>query len=294
MKLRVAAWSKMALLLWAVQLCVAWAASTPLVTALAGSGVARFPEGDALLFSPGALLLTEVVRLSSTSLVSAVPLSVSVLVLGSALQLAAVAAALNFLSPLRQRFAVRAARVLPSFVLLWGLTLLCQTIVVLIAAVFGATLARHFDSPRAQDLCQLGWIALGVFAALLVGILHDLSRAARVQQASDPWAALTRATYVFGKGPWRILLSWFCTAATGATLIGLGALAAHVLAVHEPGGWRVAALFAAHQICAFGLAFVRAFWLDAALRFTADGPPVLDDTPAGSDAPVDPTPDPAA
>lgn len=244
--------------------------ASPVVAAVASTGIARFPEGDRLLFEPGGLMLAEVAR----SLWSAaVPLIRAELVTGLALGVALIVPYALLLVALSGRASSAAAlwsevvtRV-PSLLALHGLTLLAQggALLALGTVAFQLRGALVGATSRGADLVLVGGALLGGLLALGLGALRDLASAACVHGSLSSRAALADGVTALRRLPGRVLYGWAPPLGAGAALVGAGALLTGALDVSRPGAWRVALVLAVHQAVLLGRCLCRAFWLRRAL-----------------------------
>ena len=289
------------LLLSLMRLALGYAVASPLLVALAGAGVSAFPGGDARLFRPGGTFLVEMSRLSSGYIAIALEPMLWLALGAVALLLAGLSFVMVALAherrPALGEWARESFDCLPSFVLLMGLTVLAQVLALLLVFVVAALVLALVpeSSPRLRDLgwCGAAAVALAIVAAL--GTLQDLARAARVALGVDVRRALERGLAVLLTYPVRVLASYGVRALASAGAVVIAAVVVGALHVERDGGLRLLAVFVMHQAAASIWAVLRAGWLADALSLVRISPqPALAGIPAGSVAPADPMPDPAA
>lgn len=299
---------------WALRLLAAWLLAAPIAGALGGSGVSRFPEGDALLFAPGATYLMEALRRGLGPLVAGLQNAAwFAVILGylSLVPLAGLLYALCHAGRLRPGDVARAAlEQLAPFTLLAGLTLLAQAAVavlgIILVSVLRASIYASMDV-RSADLWLLGAVGLVLLVVLWVGLVEDLARAALVRHQRGLGSALSRALHTARQRPLAALSAWLVPAIWSIAVVAVGALAVGRLHVEHGGSWRVLGALALHQLVALALVGLKAQWLAAALRLV--GEPEQPDrdsvtprrwlrwsggTPARSAAQGDPSPGPGA
>ena len=248
----------------------------PTTALVAGTGVGRFPEGDRLLFQPGGVVLTEVVRAITPALSAQAVSSLVVATLVSVLLLLPHAALLVSLSAVREPQAAvwgRAVGHLPSLVWLSGVALLAQAIMAFGMLTLAGTLRDALGSvtTRTADLAYVAVLALALLATVAIGLVRDLGRAAAVTGSPDSKTALLHGLRAFARTPGRSLLGWGAPAAAGLALVAVGAILTSALDVARPGTWRVAVVALVHQAIAYALCFCRAFWLSASIAIVKTG-----------------------
>ncbi|EYF02041.1 hypothetical protein [Chondromyces apiculatus] len=254
---------------------------------LAGAYLGHHPRLDAPLFDPGALLLTDLARLTELAL----PALAAQFGLGALLAaalglfpLAALLVALGHDGPLRAPFlASRIASALGPLVLLWGVSLLAQLAAGTLTLLLGAQLLDPFAlTGPADDLTHLALVALALLAATAVGVIHDLARVAAVHQGLGFLDAATRALALVRTSPGRVTRAWLpCAAPAAALLVAAAWLGARLGLATGP---RIALAFLVHQAALFAATWLRATWLAAALRLVDDpddhAPPPAPPSPA--------------
>jgi hypothetical protein len=102
--------------------------------------------------------------------------------------------------------------------------------------------------------------------AAVVGVVHDLARAAAVARGLPGLAAARVATEAFAGDPIRAFLGWSARGLAGLALLGLASWATTRLGVGT--SVRLSAVAALHQLVLFALVYLRADWLAEAIRRT--------------------------
>lgn len=284
--------------LYVVRSLLAAGFAVPVVSLVEGAGVSQFVEGDALLFEPSGLYLTELLRLLRPELRAlgrnylylALPV-LAVLIFSRAALVTALAerGRLSFGAWLERAF-----RAFPSFLLISGLATLLRVLVLLVALqIGGSTLSvtEHYWDERSADLIALSALLVGLLPLLALPSLADLTRARVVLQRSSVSAALFESAKLFRRRWASVLLAWLVPHLAALTLSLAVAYLVSIIDVGQPGGWRVLSVFGLHQFVAFALVWFDAVWLARALAFSQTAP---DDRSARSDEPVDPSSSPAA
>lgn len=298
---------------WGLRLLAAWLLAAPVASALGGTGMARFPNGDALLFAPGGTYLVAALMRGLGPLAAALQDTVwFALILGylSLVPLAGLMYALCHGGRLRPGDVARSAlEQFAPFTLLAGLTLVVQAAVVLLGILLLSVLRQSIHSsldPRDTDLWLLGAAGLVLLVVLAVGIVQDLARSALVRHRQGVRSALVVALQIARKRPLQVLLGWAVPAICSVAAVALGALAVGALHVERAGSARVIGALGLHQLVALALVAMKATWLAAALRLAGEPVavarrptpqrwrPASGGTPADSDAPDGPSPDPDA
>jgi len=242
----------------------------PVISAVAATGIGRFPEGDRLLFEPGALMLSEVARLLQPSLSPLLTASFPLLLLFAALLHLPLAGTLGLLAlpePLGPAgFWGRALARVPALLLLSGLTLLGQVLVVILAGALGNQLRDSLANatPWVPDAAFFGALVLGVLVALALGVARDLARAAVAVRACDGKSALVAGLETFRARPLRALGMAALCASGALSLVAAAALATGKLDVSKPEGYRLLLVVLVHQLCLAGVAALRVCWFEAA------------------------------
>lgn len=262
------------LALWTWQaafaLLIAWPAASA-VSAFYGAN----PSGDEALWTPGGHALGDLLLLAQGSRATLATLTILVfLVAGFAdlVPIAALIAAIGYVTrertapPFRPLLA-RGAVAFPTFASLFGAAVLMEGMVagiaVVVSAVLSAQTVNRLGEARSD---QLGWLVglLVLAGAAVIGVLHDLARAASVRFRVRTIRACRCALTAFLRSPASVLWSWAWRAAAGWAPVAIGALVAARVGGH--GGTALVALAVVHQLSAAARVAFRASWLASALR----------------------------
>ena len=250
-------------------LCLAW----PLSALVAQSGVGLRPEGDRALFEGGGYLLLEVVRLRGAELQAVARGLLPVLVLGLLLTAACNAAllvGLNAQGRLAPRELLsRASARLPSLVVLGGGTALGQLLLIIAGTIAVSAVPDLLARPVTTSCTELAlWFVVALGAGALGG-LSDIAKASLVRHDSRLGEGLARAFKCLRHLPFRATFGWLPYAAAFGALALLSAKLTEFVDVSRPGAWRVAAVFALHQLVVLTSVTARAAWYARALRLVA-------------------------
>jgi hypothetical protein len=265
-------WGAIALA-WSFQLLVALVLAAPVVAALSGTGIADHPRSDAVLFEAGGLYLMEALRLGAGALLSTLQVSLlSFAVLGmlGLFPLAALLSALLYDGKLRVASWLGAAIAhVPSFVLIGGLTWLGRAALalffVLVYSLLEGPVSSAFNE-RNADLVLISGALVCTIAFAALGVAADLARAARVRFGLRALGAFRAGLGAFGQRPLAAAVGWLIPASWSVALVALAAILVGLLAVDQPGSWRVLGAFVVHQLTAIGLIALRALWLHRSLE----------------------------
>jgi len=271
-------------------------AATPWALAVKSGSLSAFHDPDAALFADGGMILVEWLRVDGPALLGALRAvllltSVSALVLLFPAALLVVGLAdserLSF-----ARHGQRAVAALPRFLLLFGGTLLCQALLVLLCLVLGGA-GMGALAPAYSPWLSLALALTLLLAWALPSLLQDLTRAVLVTSESRVPAALGRAIRILLSQPLRVLGSYLVPAALAWLVASVGLVLTAKLARQshaEIAGWLN---FVVHQASLCLLVALRAYWLVRALgfasSFASSSPPAPADTRAGSGEPDDPS-----
>jgi hypothetical protein len=264
------------LMVWGTRTLAAWLVADPVARAVAAAGIARFPEGDALLFEPGGAYLVETARLAASTLVGELGHALEAAALLGVLMLLPLAALLVALAHGGRlhagKWAGRAFEQFPAFLLFAGVTLLVQGSV---AGVFGLAYAAlktplrdSLTAPQA-DLTLLAVLAVGAAVIVAAGIVQDLVRAAAVRRRKGPRDALLHGLHTARARPAAALGGWLLPAVWSIAIVGAAALLTAELQVERGGNARLFAVLATHQLAVIGLVALRALWLARALALVS-------------------------
>lgn len=265
-------------LLWMSRTVLGLFASYPLLLAIRATSMTAGPEGDAVLFQPGSLMLLELLRLGGASLLSAGEFALVLLGVSAILELIPLAMALDLLAmpnrALRERLA-RAIQVFPRFLGLGLITLLLQAALLLASNLLSAALKPAFASSdeRLQSLLPIALMGLGLLGCGWVGAVLDIARATVVTRTFEEVgarAAFADAVNCLRQKPLRVSLGPYPSVA-GSALALLAATWFLARSVAMPSASAALALaFGTHQAAIlFSIAW-RVRWLSAALELSAE------------------------
>jgi hypothetical protein len=252
-----------------VGFCLAW----PLSSLISDSGIGQRSEGDRALFESGGYLLLEVVRLRGSELMAVgrglVPLLVLGLILTAACN-AALLVALNLKGRLdRAAWLSRAFGRLPAILLLGLGTGLGQLVLIVAGVIAVGAIPDSLARPVATSAAQLAvWLVVALAAGALGGVA-DVAKASLVRHDSRLVDGLARAWLCLRQRPIRASFGWFPYALGFGLAVFLAAELCQLLDVSRPGAWRVASVFALHQLVILASVAARAGWFARALRLTA-------------------------
>lgn len=253
----------------AAGLCLAW----PLSALIAGSGVGQRVEGDRALFEGGGYLLAELLRLRGAELEAVARGLLPVLAASLALTTAANGALLVGLD-LRGRLRLRellsrtAARA-PTLLLLGFGTGLAQLLLLVAGVLALAALPEPLAKPVPATAGQAALWLLVALAAGALGGFSDVAKASLVRHDSRLGEALARAFQCVRHRPVRATFGWVPWALVFLAAAALAARLTGLCDVSRAGAWRVAAVFALHQLVIVTAVAARAAWFARALRLVA-------------------------
>ncbi len=246
-------------------LATAW----PLAKIMADPVLAH-PLGDRVLFEPGGLYLSETLRLFRPELTSASEgLSFAVLV-GLYFGLLPLGALLHALArpdrvSLSHLFAA-AGRFFAPLSLLLGLSLVAMTFsaaVPLVAADLLETKLVAALGDRGADVAEWAFRALALAVAGVVGLAHDLARAALVAERTTVVRASAIALEALRARPREAIGGWLLRGALALMLVVAAAKVATSVGVDTTA--RCLGVLLLHQTVVFALVFLRADWLSLAI-----------------------------
>jgi hypothetical protein len=259
------------LLVYAVHVAVALAIAWPVANIVADPALAH-PRADAVLFEPGALYLTEALRLALHPLTSALRGSLFAIFLASYLGLLPLGGLLHALNSEGRvtlaELSLGAARLFSRFSLLLGISLAVLLFSSVFLTLFSAAMPSSIGGPytRQADIAEGVVVLVGGGLFAFVGLVHDLARATTVRAGLGPTAAIAEGARVLRRRAPTAVLAWSWRAALGTALVVLGGMLSTAVSV-ESAGW--AAVLIVHQAIAFALVALRASWLSCALRLVA-------------------------
>lgn len=249
-------------------------AITPWSQAVRSGGLSAFPDPDAALFAQGGLIFVEWLRLERAALLGA---------LQASLRLAGVAALVGLLPAAlltvgladadsarlsAARHGRRALAVVPAFSVLFGATLACQAVFVLLSALFWE-LCMGASQPGAYPWLTLGFGLLILLSLGLPSLVQDLTRAVIVERGNrvlGVLGALSAAFRLFANAPFRVLAAYSIPAVLGWLVAAASLSLTARLARLQPSELADWANFALHQACILLLVALRAYWLHRALQ----------------------------
>lgn len=250
--------------------------ATPLIAAVAGSGVAHLPTGDAALFEPGGERLLQVLHQAAAGLAQAAKESAWLTLLMSALGVYVHGVWLFCLGH-RGRLSIpealaRAARALPRLFGSSALGLIGLAIVIALCASFDRALSSYLElrvDEQQADLLRLLIACLWLVPLFGLGLLQALTRAAIVQRDLGLVQALCVAA-----GRLKRHLGALSVARAGLLVWSLvtvlvAALAVGELRLEQPSALRVAACWGLHQAAVLLLLLLQGAWLRVTLEVTA-------------------------
>lgn len=263
-------------LLWISRTLLGLLVSYPVVLAIRASAMTSGPDGDAVLFQPGSLLLLELLRVGAPWLASALRVALLLALLSAIVELVPLAMALDFLRfpgrPLLERVP-RALRLFPKFLLLGAIALLVQAALLLAASLLGAALKPALSSldERLRSITPIALMGLGLFACAWFGGVLDIARATLVRRElheGGARAALAHALLCARRRPFTVLARLYPSVA-GSVLGFLGAAWLLLrLDPATPSPRAIALAFGTHQLAVLFAITWRVRWLAAALELS--------------------------
>jgi len=250
-------------------LCLAW----PLASLVAASGIGAHPNGDRSLFENGGYLLLDLLRAQGGALLATtrglLPSWCFGLLLTGGTN-AALWVALNESGPFRAaELCRRALTELPRLLLVGGAATLAQLALCLLGASLASAVPESLARPISLTLTQGGvWLVTAVLVGAIGG-LSDVTKAALVRHRARPGEALARALGSSRRRPLGVYFGWLPYAMISLGAAVLGAELTEVCDVSGPGAWRVASVFALHQLVILSGVAARAAWFARALRLAA-------------------------
>ena len=246
-------------------------ALTPWSQAVRSGGLSAFPDPDAALFAQGGLIFVEWLRLERAALLGALQAShrlAGVAALVGLLPAALLTVGLADADSARlsaARHGRRALAVVPAFSVLFGATLACQAVFVLLSALFWE-LCMGASQPGAYPWLTLGFGLLILLSLGLPSLVQDLTRAVIVERGSRVLGALSAAFRLFANAPFRVLAAYSIPALLGWLVAAASLSLTARLARLQPSELADWANFALHQACILLLVALRAYWLHRALQ----------------------------
>jgi hypothetical protein len=231
------------------------------------------PREDAILFDPGGLLLLEAFRLGRGALAGALrgaSFTAAMIFAFGLLPLGALMYALGHGGTIRASdLAAAAVRFFGRLAVLLVMATLGMALAVVLSFALATALktkvAPALPDPAGDALVAGAWLVGAVLVAIL-GVVHDLARAAVTQRDLGAVDGVRVAMRAASARPAAAFFGWAWRSATGAMLVVVVAFAAAAV-----GTDRFAALGAAvflHQACVLGIVALRASWLACAIRLS--------------------------
>jgi hypothetical protein len=255
------------LLVFASRIVLAAMAAYP-VFAIATRAFGGWPQGDAALFEPGSMMLLELVRLHRVGIdawltqgLLATVVAVPVGFVTNALLLAALAAP----SDAPAGVAARAVSSMRALGVAWAAfaAVLCAWACVCYALV------EAFRGSVEQSSPTRDWIALVVVLAggavtIVIGVLHDVTRAMIVLGVKHVPAAFVASWECARERWWPLLAGWWARGAAGVLLVVLELWAMRRVPLLSGSSAWLGALV--HGAIMLGLIVLRASWLSMAIE----------------------------
>jgi len=267
--------------LCAWQAVIALLAACPFVT-LAQAVYGRAPAGDAPLWREGGLALLDALWHEAHGATAAARTAAAILIAGSVAGLVPLGCLLATMihraggsGPLGlPRALLRAGQAFPAFAILLVLLGLGQGL-----AAAGAWAAQSLGEAwtrgalgeaRAQQF-GVGLALPFALSVAVLGVLHDLSRAAALRFRLPALPALVTAGRALRRHPAAVVWAWAWR--SGASLLPVAGGAAVAARLGGRGGTALVVLALAHQAAAASRVALRASWLARALRAVGTADP---------------------
>ncbi|MCL2724431.1 MAG: hypothetical protein FWD69_08340 [Polyangiaceae bacterium] len=269
--------------LW--QLALGLIIATP-VHAWAESVWGAHPEGDAVLFRPGAReLLTTIgdigpalaIATRTSMLLVVASIVLGQLVLGALLASLALGRGPAGIAPRPAQMLRAGAAAWVSMMILLVVAAIGQGIIVSVGFFVSGLLNRALVSRLGETPAfVVGAVALAIFAliACIVGVVFDVARAAAVRESSLAGSgvsnllitrrAMSAAFRVARRSLVPAIIAWGWRAVLAIAVLGPGYAASSVLG--GKGGIALVALFTVHQLVVLARTALRASWLARATR----------------------------
>jgi hypothetical protein len=274
---RAARWTASAgasVLLWISRTLLGLLVIFPILQAIKASGVVSGPDGDAVLFRPGSLLLLEMFRVGAPAFGSALRTALLLGGIAVLVQLLPLAIAFDLLfrdgTPFSVRFR-RAAQLFPRFLGLGAIALLTQAALLLLASLLSAALKSPLQGgdERIVTLAPLALLILALVCCGWVGCVLDIARAALVRDEHTWSEALVLALSRVREEPLAVLSGGYPVAAAGAFAYLCCVWLMARLDLAHPVPLSLALSFVAHQAAVLFAVAWRVRWLRQALTLSA-------------------------
>jgi len=259
---------------WGWQTIVAALVALPTAAAVASS-YGRHPSGDAPLWQPGGLPLIDLLADGSGAVRETLVLAALLVFVAGIVDLVplgALVASVGYVtrdrrSPPMSAAIARATAAFPTFAALFAMASLAEGALVggaiLVSTHLAALTLAKLGEARSDQIAWLAALAILGLAAV-VGVLHDLARAAAVRFRVRAFRAWGLALNSFTRAPAAVLWSWAWRGLAGWVPVATAALVA--TRYGGRGGGPLVALFVVHQLVLVARVAFRASWLAAALR----------------------------
>jgi hypothetical protein len=246
-----------------------WVTALP-VRALAGATLAGYPEGDALLDTPGGAWWVELLRLNPRSLqagLSVLPWwSLAVAYLGLVTWTIVLEALSHDGGGDRWSLAASALRRLRPMSVVLALWLIVRGVIGAAAVLIVTWLAPALASTgneRTQTVTQMSFALVMLVLALLVRVPHDLAYAACVRHDEGGVDSCITGLAALRNAPVQAITSWASRAAASAVLVIATAKLTSMIGSRSTA--HVMATAAIHQAVLVALVVLRADWLRHAI-----------------------------
>ena len=287
--------------MWGLELALGILIAWPMASVVRAA-YGQDPMGDAHMWKPGGLELLNLLLHSDYARSAALTHAALVLAIVTVLGIFPMAALITSVAyttsdlrapPLRKLLA-RAADSFQPLMILMLLVTFVEVIFVLIAVLaaegLSGALAPRLGDARAE---QLGLAVLLLFlgCACVVGVVHDLARAAVVRFRVGSMRALRLAGNALRQTPTNAVWSWTWRTSAGLVPLVIGAAVAAKLGGR--GGGALLGLMIIHQLVILTRVALRASWLAKALRLVDKAHRVMKVTPPPAVPLPPPTPMPS-
>lgn len=155
----------------------------------------NFPTGDSALFTPGATLLIELLRVRPEALTISLQISVLLFVVASGarlLTLSGVVVTLGHSIDRSESALTRSVRALPRILSLSGSALVLRGLaigVLLLSVGWVSSVFEHVTSERTLDLLLLATAVVCLFPLAILQVILDLARAVAGREGASTWSA---------------------------------------------------------------------------------------------------------
>ncbi|HEU5076383.1 MAG TPA: hypothetical protein VFU02_19460, partial [Polyangiaceae bacterium] len=201
----------------AANLILSSIATVPWSEAVRSGSLTGFPDPDAAMLADGGMIFVEWLRVDGPALLGALRASLWLAALASLAALLPAALLMLGLADAEKlsvaRHGRRALVLLPAFSLLFGATLLCQVVLVVLSALLWG-LCMGAAEPEAYPWLTLGLALLTLWSWALPSMLQDLTRAALVARGSRVLEALSGSFRILARHPGRVLTAYLVPAAS--------------------------------------------------------------------------------